>query len=534
MTIEQRISILEKKLKITEKNALQSYISKHPEKIKEFGLGDYYSWKEIAQKVIRDNPIEEKWYEILKKFEAKYPYCFKDIYINSSYTLDKLLSEKEPFEWFKNNEKHSYEKYKLDFDKYFDDFIREKDLKKLKILNVEKNNYAETKFKQLANTYGINVKDLAEGFREIYRMQSSSYQKLKPETYNLLKAITVVPSELPKVLYRGFFMDGAKIKNREKFLKQWEVGNTPKVKLGKPTSWSTSKAVATRFMVDQDRVKNKEEGYHILLKVTNPKFDEVIADFRNFDFSGYWNQQEVLLSPEITRYTVEEILPYQEYNDPNNAYKEFGNKNAKPGAGSFGMTKNEVLLDIFNLSKYDISLDTKIEYKEIKDLTIGELVKRGLLRTTFFTEDYKQTVYKILLPIYQFYKNVDWVNIVSKVISPSKVIMTSDIEFSNLSWRLSRSELKELEEMGFYDTSSYKMNDAVFSLETKIELVQNSINRFVFNVKFGDFKFVSSNLQDGEKIEKYMNQEDSIFKFKLYSSIDALEKRFPTVRVNIK
>ena len=103
----------------------------------------------------------------------------------------------------------------------------------------------------------------------------------------------------------------------------------------------------------------------------------------------------------MTRYTVAELIPYQEYNDPENKYKEFEKSNQKPAAGGWGKKKSDLLIDIFNLSRYDISLDTKIYYKEIKNLTIGELVKKGILPPNLYDMSYGDKVNKILLPLFK-------------------------------------------------------------------------------------------------------------------------------------
>ena len=532
-TLEQRISILEKKLRITEKNALQAYFSEHPEKIKEFGTNSGGSWRDLAIELFRDNPISKNYYKTLKSFEAKYPECFKDAnYCLGLDTIKKIQASPEPIESFKQMFPREYDKSPKDYDELFEDFINDKTLLKLKYLKKESSKYSEAKFKKLANQFGINLQDLTFGFSEIIRMQSSSYQKLKPISYALLKAMTVIPSQLPPVIYRGFFMDGAKIKDQEKFLKQWAVGNSPKVKLGKPTSWSSSKSVAVEFMDSQDRVKNAKEGYHVLIKISNPTEEEVIADLRNFEFSHFWNQQEILVAPEVTRYTVAELIPYQEYNDPENKYKEFEKSNQKPAAGGWGKKKSDLLIDIFNLSRYDISLDTKIYYKEIKNLTIGELVKKGILPPNLYDMSYGDKVNKILLPLFKlisqgFVGKTD----IFRVNGQSSVIVSCIVDFN----RFEHNDFfgKTFEGTGLFSKVRFG-NDARVALLTQIDLIQNNINAFAFNVKFLEYQLVYSEKSPGEEIVKYMETKNPIMEELFIKEISNIEKRFPNVKINVK
>lgn len=533
MNLEQRISILEKKLKLTEKNALQAYFSEHPEKVREFGISSDVSWRDVANQIFRTNPINDKYYQLLTKFEEKYPWSFKSIYLHlGAGAFDRVLSFSDPLELFKKGYSYEYSKNPKDFDDYFNKLAKDPDLRKLRSLYDKKSDYAEIKFKQLANQYGINLRDLAFGFNEIIRMQSSSYQKLKPSSYALLKAMTVVPSQLPSVIYRGFFYDGAKIKDQDKFLKQWAVGNSPKVKLGKPTSWSSSKSVAIGFMKNQDKVKNAEDGYHVLLKIKNPTEDEVIGDLRNFEFSRFWNQQEIIISPEVTRYTVEELLPYQEYNAPDNKYRDLEKSNMRPGAGSWGRNKNELLMDIFNLSKYDISLNTKIDYKEIKDLTIGELIKRKMLSSEYFDDEYKSKHVKLLLPLFKF-ATQPFIGRTSifKVNSPTSIIMSSQINFKNIEYKDTVG--KTFEGTGLISKEKFG-NDAIIALLTEVNLVQNNINKFVFDFKFIEYQLVYSEKSHGEEIVKYLETKNPIFEELFLKEIHKIENLFPTVKINVK
>lgn len=542
ISILKRLEKLEEKI-LTEKNALQKYFEKNPEKIKKFGFNSQggSDWKELANSIFRnENNLDAKYLEVLGSLESKYPNCFKDIYLYNYGRFDLLIKGEVSLEEFKIQFKSLYERNSEEYDQYYEKFVKDPLLKRSQILKTKSRNYCEDKFRKLAKQYGFDPNDLVVAFNEIFRVQSMSFQRLKTEYWGVIKALTVDPNNLPKVIYRGFFMDGAKIKDPQKFLSQWSEGSYPNIKLGKPTSWSTSKATASSFMTDQSNIKDLENGYHILIKLTNPTEDELIGDFRNFEFSRFWNQQELMINPEVKRYQVEKLIRYKPYEKGKDSdYANFNKQNRKPGSGSFGSSKKDMLINVFDYFDLDIDPNVKINYKFIKDSTLGELLKSKVVTgIDFYDPEYGNKVKSLVYPLYSFFKNFDVFQKrnVLKVKNSESIKVELAINFDGYFFQDEpyRDFIKDSTSLTWEEA---KKNSTVFCTELEITLVQNSINRFVFEVSsIEEFYTKDEDLkvETTEEILEAMNSSTNYFDIILKNRLNQITSRYKTIKIIYK
>lgn len=195
-----------------------------------------------------------------------------------------------------------------------------------------------------------------------------SRKKLDPQVWPLLQKISVDSSLLPQYIYRGIFYDGAKIKDEAKWLTKWFPGAKPGVSQGKATSWSIDRETAANFMTDQDFIKDRKNGYYMLLKwKVDPKY--VIADLRNLpvDYT-FWNQQEIIVSNEATDYEIDTMIPAAEGED---GFRNFV-KSLKGGQGAWGQSKTDLSVNFITIPYQKLSINDRILFKQISKMTVKE------------------------------------------------------------------------------------------------------------------------------------------------------------------
>jgi hypothetical protein len=215
---------------------------------------------------------------------------------------------------------------------------------------------------------GLSMKDLQVAMSHVENWTSMSRKKLDPSVWPLLQKLSVDSSSLPKVIYRGIFIDGAKIKDEAKFLKQWFPGSKPGVSQGKATSWSVDRGTAAEFMTDQDFVKDSKGGYYVLLRWTvDPA--KVVADLRNLPVDHkFWNQQELIVDPAARDYEVDTMIPGSGGYE---AHREF-TKTIKGGQGAYGRSKSEFALNFLNTPYETLTPHQRMEFKQIVKMTVSE------------------------------------------------------------------------------------------------------------------------------------------------------------------
>jgi hypothetical protein len=214
---------------------------------------------------------------------------------------------------------------------------------------------------------GVNASDLKKAMSWVQEWTSMSRKRMPEDVWPLLKTISVDSGKLPKVLYRGIFYDGAKIKDQQKFLEKWKPGSQPGAGQGKATSWSIDRGTASSFMQAQDFIKDQQNGFHVLLKWEVDE-KEVICDLRNLPVDHkYWNQQEFIVSPAARNYTVDTLIPGSD----DQGYRDFC-ASIKGGAGAWGQMKKEYIANIMNVPFDTFDANQKIEWKQIMYMTLGQ------------------------------------------------------------------------------------------------------------------------------------------------------------------
>jgi hypothetical protein len=226
----------------------------------------------------------------------------------------------------------------------------------------------ENRLKNNLMKMGLSLKDVEIAMSYITDWTSMSQKRLDPSVWPLLKKLSVDPSRLPKTIYRGMFIDGVKIKNREEFMEQWSPGSKPGASLRKATSWSVDRGTAAEFMSDQDNIKDQPGGFYVLLRWdVDPS--EVVADLRNLPVDHkFWNQQEIIISPKVKDYVVDTIIPGKDGYD---TYRSFV-KSIKSGQGGYGHTRSEFARNFLNTPYETLSPEHRIEFKRVAKMTVGE------------------------------------------------------------------------------------------------------------------------------------------------------------------
>ena len=289
---------------------------------------------------------------------------------------------------------------------------------------------------------GLEPRSVRAAMAWVEYYTAGSYRKLPKDVFDTLQQMSVDASRLPKYIYRGFFFDGAKIKDREKFLTKWREGSMPRAGLNKATSWSGDKGTAVAFMDAQDRVKDSKTGFHVLLK-WKVNADDVIADLRNMpgDFR-FWNQHEFIVSPDVKDYVVDKIIPYQSPVDQ--PYETLDlvqfQRAVKGGWGGMGKRKGDTLSN-FLFSPYDkFGTNEKIAYKQLLKMSVKD-VKSKLNVSLGYNTEYSNRLNDALFPLAAVLRLIEekaWqsrgghlFNInVDKVVSPYEIRIKFEFKFT--------------------------------------------------------------------------------------------------------
>ena len=393
------------------------------------------------------------------------------------------------------------------------------------------------RFQKNATKAGMSASDYRAVQDWITHFTSMSRKQIPKEIWPALQKLTVIPSRLPKTVYRGLFFDGAKIKDREKWLERWSPGNKPNVKPTKIQSWSTSIGVATGFMSAQDFVKDEENGFAVLLKydITDPSV--VIADLRNLKDSAFWNQQEIVLSPAARDYEVVAAMPYEDYIAQGKDWKDtdlyrYKEKHGAPGAGVVGNTRNELLVNnFFDIHRLQIDPAEKEAMKEVTKMTVGAAKKKFNLPGRFIDEIETQFT-NTLMPLYALslgnysYVNDNWKIQVDRV--RSKNAIDAHLTFSP---GFRKSYADPVFQQLFGEEPAFGEH---LYLPVTITLTNNEYNSMKFTIeKTGDF-FVG---KQEEPVDSPVNQKlkaDSKINQQLNSNVKSALDNYKRKNVQFK
>jgi hypothetical protein len=243
-------------------------------------------------------------------------------------------------------------------------------------------NRARKAFQNDLKKIGVNEKDLETAMSWVKEWTSMSRKRLPEYVWPILQDISVDSSKLPKYVYRGLFYDGAKIKDQKKFLDKWKLGEAPNASQGKATSWSVDPGTAASFMDNQDFIKDVKNGYYMMLRwEVDPRF--VIADLRNLPVDHrFWNQQEIIVSPEAKNYTIYAMISGSEDRD---VYRDYV-KSLKGSQGGSGQMKKEMMSGFLNHPFDTIDVNTRIEWKRISHMTVAEVADEYGIKINYIPE----------------------------------------------------------------------------------------------------------------------------------------------------
>ncbi len=462
-------------MRLVELNKIQDYYKNNPSNLKKT---DFKSGGVDKRGVLNPTNIElnEKYKSFIDYFNNKWSGLIvginKPIDIINKNT--NIISTAELF--IKDNHIISNEVKRYIIDNW--EKLKKDIIQYITIRNV-KNSYQDKKLSKDSLHKGYETDSYKELIKEIIKYTSMAKNKVDPNAWSHLRKLTVDEKNLPTYVYRGLFYDGAKIKDRDKFLKKWYVGSFPKVRFTKISSWSADKSIAKGFMNPQDFVKDEKNGFYILLKykITDPSI--VIADFRNLPNLNFWSQKEILLSPDAVDYQVEEIF------DNKDDFKKYrGNDYTFGGQGY-----NEIDYIIRNYFN-----NTNINYKNLKDLTLRDVLNTIKSDNKILNDSINPIYLDINFSLFCFIFRINGDNLpkysVPEVESSSNITILLDFEHDL--------------------AKQYDINYNDITIKTTIILKNNEYNNFVFNLSCDDINY--QRISNDIKIKRITDNKDNILK----------------------
>jgi hypothetical protein len=357
-----------------------------------------------------------------------------------------------------------------EFAKFLEDNFREVQ-RVIGVLEDAKEGIEGSALKGVQNRFmkmGLSVRDVEVAMTHVQNWTSMSRKKLPPEVWPLLQKISVDSSMLPTTIYRGIFIDGSKIKDEAKFLKQWYPGSKPGKSQGKATSWSVDRGTAADFMTVQDFIKNEEKGYYVLLKWTvDPKY--VIADLRNLPVDHtFWNQQEIIVDPAATDYEVDTIIPGSA---GSNSHREFTDT-IKSGQGSYGITKANFALNFLNTPYETLSPHERMHFKRAAKMTVKEFMQE-YPRASIVGWSSGPSIEGLAMPIYNYLAKHVTDNLVIEKVERNRaefsiVIYIGDLQLYGAAAKASYEKIK-----GQEDFNQFAGNSAIVSSTGTISLLDD-------------------------------------------------------------
>ena len=398
---------------ILEATRARKYFAKNPEKLKSYtdrpnpDFAGSLSYNDPARREFNrySNRFHDKWTKLLTGLGDTFFRRYGDTWelsFDVAYALEKSKGDPDRFLEIYHKELTDEQKNILAFKllDFYTDFMRlktkERAMEQIPLERIKKSQ-AKT---------GMKYSDSQLALTALSNFTSMSRGTLPKETWPIIRDLTVNPSTLPKTVYRGIFYDGAKIKDREKFLKKWAPGKKPGLKPRRAQSWSTSMAVASQFMVDQDFVKDAKNGFHVMLKyeITDPSV--VIADLRNFKEGRFWNQQEIIISPDATDYEVVTVIPYEDdyamgkKRNETEVQKYMGGL-SKPAASPSGIDYEKMVFYHFlNVNLLDISPGEKEKWRTLSKKTTREVKEELGIKNGIFIEELEDQLDRVYFPLY--------------------------------------------------------------------------------------------------------------------------------------
>lgn len=258
---------------------------------------------------------------------------------------------------------------------------------------------------------GLHPDDYEAALHWIVYYTSMSHRKIPDEVVPVIQKMTVRASQIPKKIYRGLFIDGAKVKDREAFLQKNQPGKKASFKMARTSSWTTDYGTAATFMTSDDRVKDTGAGFAMIVSY-EPKPEEIVADLRHLNFLRFWNQQEIIMIPGLKGMTVEKITDEKDARD-------HASSNRRALSGNHGISMVRTMSDYFGYLMNPKQLQhfmSGIDIKKYKDSTIKDFIKAERIKSELtLREPYDQ----IKIPLIAFVGNDG----IDEVISSEEILL---------------------------------------------------------------------------------------------------------------
>lgn len=257
--------------------------------------------------------------------------------------------------------------------------------------------YESSKAKK-AQRAGLSLKDYDAGMEWIAYFTADPGKTIPEEVWPVIQKLTVNPATLPKTVYRGIFVKSSKIEDREQWLKDWAPGSKPNIKFNKPNSWSSSIGVAAQFMGAKDYSQETKNGFSVLLKynITDPSV--VIGDFRNLKTAKFWNEQEILLSPDAVGYEVAKVIPFTDQSEPD--LEKFTKQVSAPDSQERNLSFADTFVKyFFDFNNLQISKSDKEQMKVLSKMTVAQVKERTDLGKMLIG-NYDDTFSNTLFPLF--------------------------------------------------------------------------------------------------------------------------------------
>lgn len=348
-------------------------------------------------------------------------------------------------------------------------------LKTIKSMLMFRENYINSIKQEIEANTGIKFESIKIGMAWVSRYRNMSGRTIDKSVYPFLHALTVNKGQkLPKKIYRGLFMDGekfAKMKPVEQ--EKYKVGNEVKLNNTKATSWSVSRGVAYNFMGAQDKIKDEKNGFELLLSYEIKSEEDVIADFRVFPEAKFWNQQEILLSPNVKFGKIEAIIKNG---------KEVKFDDIRFGDSGSTITIIDYIRNIVKLPNSNLPINIKIQLKELIDLPFKETVEKypQLLHGWSDAEEILSTKGDMVTTLAVI------TEIPTKVLSPTKAYFENIGRYVT-SWDLSHLFDKDIIDKETLEKYATPMKQYI--IKYTMEITQNNPMRFDFIIDLQDIEF---------------------------------------------
>ena len=246
-----------------------------------------------------------------------------------------------------------------------------------------------------ADIHGFDRREYLAAIQNIRTFTKSNGNDIDKEFIPILQKALVKPAQLPRVVYRGMYLEKEMIESMALDGKL-KVGFKPDLKMERATSWSASKDVAVKFM-------GRSHNYYdtgVLLEYEIKDLNVVIADLRNIEDDDYfyWGEQEIILSPEIKGYKIIQVMENKERHETiAGELKDYEDWKLIAGEKFFDFLRKFY----FKIPELAVSPKVKEYAKKITTMTVKQVEEDLDLHTDRIDEKEKYMLWPMLAFVHQ-------------------------------------------------------------------------------------------------------------------------------------